>query len=35
MLFKAEGEAEENQDIIILIRAHIVDAREVMDRLDA
>jgi general secretion pathway protein D len=34
-LFKAEGEAEENQDIIILIRAHIVDAREVIDRLDA
>ncbi|HEX9792454.1 MAG TPA: hypothetical protein VGC54_00580 [Planctomycetota bacterium] len=31
LLFKAEGEANENQDVIILIRAHVTDAREVME----
>ena len=32
-LFKAEGEANENEDVIILIRAHITDARQVMENL--
>ncbi len=35
MLFKAEGEVDENRDVIILIRAHITDAREVMARQEA
>lgn len=34
LLFKTEGEAHENQDVIILIRAHITDANEVMQRMD-
>ncbi len=35
LLFKTEGEAEENQDVILMIRATIVDANEMKDRLDA
>lgn len=35
ILFKAEGEASETQDVIILIRAHITDAREVMNSLES
>ncbi|TAH35006.1 MAG: hypothetical protein EYC70_14545 [Planctomycetota bacterium] len=35
ILFKTEGEAHENQDVIILIRAHITDAQEVMGRMDS
>ncbi len=33
-LFKAEGEANENEDIIILIRAQILDTAEVMAEMD-
>ncbi|KAA3608159.1 MAG: hypothetical protein DWQ01_13890 [Planctomycetota bacterium] len=34
LLFKSEGEASEAQDVIILIRAHMTDAREVMAALE-
>jgi type II secretory pathway component GspD/PulD (secretin) len=35
LLFKKEGEAEENRDIILMIRAEIVDANEMKAALDA
>lgn len=35
VLFKTEGEAYENEDIIVLIRAQILDTAEVIDELDA
>jgi tetratricopeptide (TPR) repeat protein len=34
VLFKTEGEAYENEDIIVLIRAEIVDSAEIIDELD-
>lgn len=34
LLFKAEGEAHENSDVILLIRAYISDAQEVMQRME-
>ena len=35
LLFKKEGEASENRDVILMITATIVDANELKDRLDA
>ncbi len=35
VLFKTEGEAYENEDIIVLIRAQILDTSELKDNLDA
>ena len=35
LLFKTEGEAEENKDVILMIRATIIDANEMQDGLDA
>ncbi len=35
LLFKTEGEANENRDVILLIKATIIDANEVMDSLDS
>ena len=35
LLFKKEGEAEENKDVILLIRATIVDANEMREALDS
>ena len=35
VLFKTEGEAYENEDIIVLIRAQILDTSELKDELDA
>lgn len=35
LLFKTEGEAEENKDVILMIRATIIDANEMQDALDA
>ncbi len=35
LLFKKEGEAEENRDIILMIRAEIVDANEMKEALDS
>ena len=35
VLFKTEGEAYENEDIIVLIRAQILDTSELKDQLDA
>ncbi len=34
LLFKDEGEAYENQDVIILVRAHLTDARDLMKRFE-
>jgi type II secretory pathway component GspD/PulD (secretin) len=34
LLFKTEGEAEENKDVILMIRATIIDANEMQDALD-
>ncbi|MFT7516568.1 MAG: hypothetical protein ACI84O_000351 [Myxococcota bacterium] len=35
LLFKKEGEASENRDVILMITATIIDANELKDRLDA
>jgi type II secretory pathway component GspD/PulD (secretin) len=34
-LFKSEGEANEKEDVIVIIRAQITDALEIADDLDA